>query len=57
VSYVAVGTFYNFKKGFSLYGGYRRTHITGVSSAVASAEPGASNGTQSVFSIGMRKVF
>ncbi|AWP24350.1 hypothetical protein C4901_14315 [Acidiferrobacter sp. SPIII_3] len=56
VSYVAVGTFYNFKKGFSLYGGYRRTRITGASSAVAVAA-GASNGTQSVFSIGMRKVF
>jgi predicted porin len=56
VSYIAVGTFYNFKKGFSLYGGYRRTHITGASSAAAIAA-GASNGTQSVFSIGMRKVF
>ncbi len=57
VSYVAVGTFYNFKKGFSLYGGYRRTDITGVSSSVVAAAPGASNGTQSVFSIGMREVF
>ena len=56
VSYIAVGTFYNFKKGFSLYGGYRRTHITGASS-VAAIAAGASNGTQSVFSIGMRKVF
>ena len=56
VSYVAVGTFYNFKKGFSLYGGYRRTRITGASSAAAIAA-GASNGTQSVFSIGMREVF
>ncbi len=56
VSYVAVGTFYNFKKGFSLYGGYRRTHITGVSSAAAVAA-GATDGTQSVFSIGMREVF
>ena len=56
VSYIAVGTFYNFKKGFSLYGGYRRTRITGASSAAAIAA-GASNGTQSVFSIGMREVF
>jgi len=55
VSYIAVGTFYNFKKGFSVYGGYRRTNITGVSSVPPVT--GASNGTQSVFSIGMRKVF
>ncbi len=55
VSYVAVGAFYNFKKGFSLYGGYRQTHITGVNAHVTAT--GASNGTQSVFSIGMRKVF
>ncbi len=55
VTYVAVGAFYNFKKGFSLYGGYRQTHITGVNAAVTAAN--ASNGTQSVFSIGMRKVF
>ncbi|MHB1513935.1 MAG: porin [Acidiferrobacter sp.] len=56
VSYVAVGAFYNFKKGFSLYGGYRQTHITGVNANVPAAT-GANNGTQSVFSIGMRKVF
>ncbi len=56
VSYVAVGAFYNFKKGFSLYGGYRQTHITGVNANVPAATK-ASNGTQSVFSIGMRKVF
>ncbi len=55
VSYIAIGTFYNFKKGFSLYGGYRRTHITGASSVPVTV--GASDGTQSVFSIGMRKVF
>ena len=55
VSYIAVGTFYNFKKGFSLYGGYRRTRITGVNANVTAT--GASNGTQSVFSLGMRKVF
>jgi len=55
VSYVAVGTFYNFKKGFSVYGGYRRTRITGAASVPTLV--GASDGTQSVFSLGMRKVF
>ena len=58
VRYVAVGAFYNFKKGFSLYGGYRQTHITGVNVNNAQmTAAGASNGTQSVFSVGMRKVF
>ena len=57
IRYVAVGTFYNFKKGFSLYGGYRRTQVSGVNATVTAADAAAANGNQSVWSVGMRKVF
>lgn len=53
--YVAVGTWYNFKKGFGVFGGYRRTRITGAGTLTHVV--GAVNGTQNVFSIGLRKVF
>ncbi|MHB1565628.1 MAG: porin [Acidiferrobacter sp.] len=56
-NYVAVGTFYNFKKGFSVYGGYRRTQVTGVNATVTAVNPSAANGNQNVFSVGLRKVF
>ena len=52
VNYVAVGTWYHFKKGFGLFGGYRRTQVSGAANV-----PNGSDGTQNVFSIGMRKVF
>ncbi len=55
VNYVAVGAWYHFKKGFGIYGGYRRTQVSGVNTNVTAT--GAANGTQNVFSIGMRKVF
>lgn len=56
-SYVAVGAWYHFKKGFGIYGGYRRTQVSGVNTVVTAAAPAAADGTQNVFSIGMRKVF
>ncbi len=56
-SYVAVGAWYHFKKGFGIYGGYRRTQVSGVNTVVTTADPAAADGTQNVFSIGMRKVF
>lgn len=56
-SYVAVGAWYHFKKGFGIYGGYRRTQVSGVNTVVTTANAAAANGTQNVFSIGMRKVF
>ncbi len=54
-NYVAVGTWYNFKKGFGVFGGFRRTNITGAHGAGLPAN--AKDGTQNVFSVGMRKVF
>ncbi|MHB1566754.1 MAG: porin [Acidiferrobacter sp.] len=57
VDYIAVGTFYNFKRGFSVYGGYRRTQVSGVTAAVTAANALAANGNQNVFSVGIRKVF